>query len=277
MMMKNDKEIKMKNIFWIGILLFSMACSKETDNNSSADKIVVESYLEAGKDIKVKLSRLIPYDGSYSDPNDISIENISIQYHEQEYPLVADIEYPNTYICHDSALHIISQEVYALSIQYKDANLRAETQIPLQAIGLHLSTYNYYIDPNAGMGVPQEPLSITWSKTSQVYYQIAIEYLEETYDPIRESMDETTYDDFRCVSTEPVEGESYDLNTRKQLMFYGRYKLSLYSINQEYVDLYEKIGQNSLNLSEPLTNIENGLGIFTGLNVVTTYFNVLRM
>ncbi|RLD82470.1 MAG: hypothetical protein DRJ10_05030, partial [Bacteroidetes bacterium] len=83
--------------------------------------------------------------------------------------------------------------------------------------------------------------------------------------------------DFRKFSAEPIDGDAYDLNTRRQLVFFGNYRLILYKVNQEYVNLYENISQSTLNLTEPLTNIDNGLGIFTGINSDTLSLQVREL
>jgi len=43
----------------------------------------------------------------------------------------------------------------------------------------------------------------------------------------------------------------------------------LYHLNPEYAALYKFSGNTSLNIREPTTNIENALGIFTGINADT--------
>ncbi|MDA3862202.1 MAG: hypothetical protein PF445_13365 [Melioribacteraceae bacterium] len=50
----------------------------------------------------------------------------------------------------------------------------------------------------------------------------------------------------------------------------------LYRVNKEYVDLYESRDQDSRNLNEPLTNIENGLGVFSAFASDSVYFNAVK-
>jgi hypothetical protein len=52
--------------------------------------------------------------------------------------------------------------------------------------------------------------------------------------------------------------------------------VKVYRVNQEYVDLYENRQQDSRNLTEPLTNIKNGLGIFTAFSYAQAYFYVKK-
>jgi hypothetical protein len=65
---------------------------------------------------------------------------------------------------------------------------------------------------------------------------------------------------------------------RRQLAFYGDYKLTLYRINDEYVNLlYSGTDQSTLSITEPQTNVKNGLGIFTGINLDVIYFKVIKI
>jgi len=52
--------------------------------------------------------------------------------------------------------------------------------------------------------------------------------------------------------------------------------VQVFRVNQEYVDLFENIDQDSRNLNEPPTNIANGLGIFTAFNSDSIFFEVKK-
>ena len=50
----------------------------------------------------------------------------------------------------------------------------------------------------------------------------------------------------------------------RRIEYYGNHLVLLMHVQPEYAALYEENGNSSLNLSPPPTNIDNGLGIFTG-------------
>ena len=56
---------------------------------------------------------------------------------------------------------------------------------------------------------------------------------------------------------------------------YGRHKVTIYKVNEEYALLYETSEQDSRDLNEPYTNINNGLGIFSGFASQEFYFSVI--
>jgi hypothetical protein len=68
--------------------------------------------------------------------------------------------------------------------------------------------------------------------------------------------------------------DSYSINHRI-IIHYGRHQVKLYRINQEYADLYMSRQQDSRDLNEPLTNIQNGLGVFSAFNSEIVYFDAV--
>ena len=57
-------------------------------------------------------------------------------------------------------------------------------------------------------------------------------------------------------------------------MFEGYYDSYLYHINAEYNEILNSSGTSSLNLTNPATNIKNGLGIFTAMSGDSLIFHV---
>ena len=49
-----------------------------------------------------------------------------------------------------------------------------------------------------------------------------------------------------------------------------------FTVNEEYALLYETSTQDSRDLNEPYTNINNGLGIFSGFASQEVYFEVIK-
>ncbi|MBW7995835.1 MAG: DUF4249 family protein [Candidatus Glassbacteria bacterium] len=61
-----------------------------------------------------------------------------------------------------------------------------------------------------------------------------------------------------------------------QLPYYGRYRIKVVVATREYVELYLTRNQDSRDLNEPISNITNGLGIFTATNNVSFDITVER-
>ena len=266
----------------ISVLIITMfsACNKdETLPNVEADVAVVEAFLEPGRELTIALSKMLPFtEDEFTGSLIIDTAEVYINYQGVDYLFTPVSEEPGKYKCPDSNLKVIAGDSYGLHFEYKGSFVNSVTIVPSKPINTNLSTNVYYIDSDAiGPGASQEPLIVSWNNPDNSYHLIVIEYLEPTYDPINENLNEETYDGFRKVSTDPELGSSYNLDTRQHIVFFGSYRIIIYKINEEYVNLYENISQSTLSLGEPLTNIENGLGIFTGINSDTLFLEVKKL
>lgn len=67
------------------------------------------------------------------------------------------------------------------------------------------------------------------------------------------------------------------MDTRRNLTQYGRHQVIVFRVNHEYAALYQSTGSSTLSLTQPPTNIQNGLGIFTGVSSDTLYFEVTKI
>ncbi len=265
-------------IFILAILALLNSCTKENLNTGMDSNIpVVEAYLEPGNAASVKLSKMLPFsENEYPGSLIIDSAEVYIGYNGADYICTPIEDEPGMYISLDSNLIVEAGAEYSLSFEYNDYTVTSTTSVPSKPVNADLSTTIYTVSQSSMMpGLIQEPLTVTWDNPDNAYHIIIVEYMESSYNPIRWNMDPETFDQFRKISTEPVSGDSYNLDTRKHLLFYGSYQIHIYKVNEEYVNLYENISQNSLNLTEPLTNIKNGLGIFTGINSVTLYLEVV--
>ena len=117
-----------------------------------------------------------------------------------------------------------------------------------------------------------EPVDLSWSNPDNQFYYVLVENIEDNPESVFVNL---PFERNFSFITEPTSADAYLLETRT-LDQYGTYRVVLYRVNQEYVDLYEQSGQDSRDLNEPLTNVENGLGVFTAFNSDTVYFEVVK-
>jgi hypothetical protein len=115
---------------------------------------------------------------------------------------------------------------------------------------------------------------VTWSNPDGESYYVTLENIEIDPEPVFEPPD--GFENRRPVRfvSVPVNSEEYRI-TRRSVEFFGTHKVKVYRVNQEYVDLYISRNQDSQDLNEPLTNVINGLGIFTAFNSDSTFIEVV--
>ncbi len=270
-----------KGIYIIALsTLILNACTKAlTTNQADSDIVVVESFLRPGEPISVNLSKMIPFiEEEYTGDKTVDTANVYINHKGKNYLLVSDPNTPGKYLSADSNLKAIIGDSYSLSFIYKGAEVTASTSIPSKPSNAVISSKTLYIETAiAGPGSAGNQTTVSCDNPDNAYHLVVIEYVEPVFAPINENLLEENFENFRKVSTEPVQSTSFDINTRQHLFFFGTYRIVIYKVNTEYVNLYENISQSTLSLSNPLTNIKNGQGIFTGISSDTLWLEVIKL
>ena len=103
---------------------------------------------------------------------------------------------------------------------------------------------------------------------------MVVESITETLDPILPGQVIEALARFRFVS-EPTDG-TYLTFLGGTLVSFGDYLVKVYHINQEYAALYENRNQDSRDLNEPPSNVQNALGVFSAFNSQEAVFYVVR-
>jgi len=265
--------------YMFAAMLLLASCSDYQETEVVTDVAVVESYLVPGENASVKLYQMIPFtDEEYTGPVTIDSAEVYIETDGKEYLLTPVDTVPGYYVCLDTSMVVEADKDYILTFDHNGTEVSAATTVPPKPQDLSLSDIYYYYDPYGSLPGYTDPLEIYWDNTDGAYYQIVVEYLDETYKPISEYLDPNSYDSYRVIASGALSGDTYSLMPRRQLAFYGDYKLTLYRINDEYVNLlYSGTDQSTLSITEPQTNVKNGLGIFTGINLDVIYFKVIKI
>lgn len=268
----------MKTIFW-GFILLSLvfACEEQEVLQTDANKPVVEGYLTPGQPARIRVTRQIPFsaDSTYSLET-IDTLHVSILHNGQSYLLESQ---GNGYYKNDGLLVITEGEIYMLNFMYRGNLVSAETIIPSKPQNLKASENSIVItpfDPDGGFGggIPEfpDPIELTWDNPDQDYHVVVVANIESDPDPINEDQEE----DFRPVfRNEPDQTNTYEVGFQS-FEYYGSHRIVLFHILPEYAALYDNTGTSSQNLSTPSSNIENGLGIFTGMHSDTLYVEVTQ-
>jgi hypothetical protein len=273
------KKVTTTALAFAMIALLVTSCEKEENVEVLDDDIpVVEGYLVPGEDISVQVSTMIPYVvDEASTSTAIGGLQVSItSWNGISYALLESS--PGSYQIADSVLNLGAGKQYTLQFSYNDKLVLAETTIPDQPSNFESATLTMALERmEVGQfpsGPPSsDPVEMTWSNPANDYHIIVTEYIETDFDPVNANLELDDPEEFRKTSTDPITGDAFNIDARS-IQFFGTYRVILYKINQEYASLYEALSQSSQSLSEPLTNVQNGLGIFTGLNSDTLFIEV---
>ncbi len=276
----------MKNLHYFLLLLPCMlfSCLEETTRTPN---FVVEGFIVAGEpvdDIKIKqISPLLSEDVT-SDP--ITNAQVVISRDDSSFPLLYNAT-STRYEYLETDLVIEERETYGLTINIGNREANATTLVPDRPTGLSLSG-NQLVIPTLSFGFQlreeitrlfeEERLSLTWDEVSGQSFFVVIESQVDELDPILPAQipEEATelLSSFRFIS-EPSETGSFEI-IGVALETYGPHVAKVFTVNEEYVELFNSLEQDSRDLNEPPSNVSQALGIFTAFAVDSVAFEVIR-
>jgi len=257
------------------IIAFFYSCEKDILQQSEAqDFIVVEAYLYEGEVVDdIYLASLLLYGSEDTIVQPISDAEIKIIHNNDNYTLVSsdtmgNYHYPGT------DLDIIQGDNYQIKINYYNSITTAETIVPAPPTGINISENIINIDINQQgkeYWINMSEIEINWDESGNDYFYILVENIEN--DPTDIYTGGKAGKGFRKI-THPVQGTSYTFMPLEIIQQFGTHLVRIFRVNKEYADLYESMNQDSRDLNEPLSNITNGLGVFTAFSCDSLYFEV---
>ena len=170
-----------------------------------------------------------------------------------------------------------------LKVKVNQEEITASTIVPAKPPGAEISDNIIYMKQvesffdMRGVEWP-DPVVIIWDNPEQEYFFFMIDNLEEYPEFILPFMEEegSSGRKFKfSMTTKPTQLDFYQIQPRS-LTYFGQYMIKFFRVNKEYARLYETIEQDSRELNEPYTNINNGLGIFTAFACDSLYFEVKK-
>lgn len=252
---------------YLSLLLCTlMSCDTSPSLEDLEPRAVVEAYLLAGDSIRVRLTEEIPF-GSQTDTLADPING-----------LVLVLESGNKTISlingedgiYSSPETIAEGKQYTLRFNYQGKTVSASTTIPAKPKNFSISVAELTIAPfSFGGGFPgtrpsfPDPVRLTWNNEDQSFYLSAFKNTEATPESIFDGQLVFGGRNRPPLFNRPTQLGGAEIETPR-LQYYGTHDIILMHVQPEYAALYETNGTSSLNLTAPATNIENGLGIFTG-------------
>jgi len=274
----------MKYIIITSLLILTFSCTKTTEDITlSNDVPVVSSFISPNSTPLVQISKLILFENDITDTTgDIEGLEVYLSDYEATYQMSPVEGKPGQYHYTDSALQIDEGEDYYLEFLYKDIPVSSQTKVPFKPENYEVSTTLIELDRitegegGGGPGLNSSTLDLYWNNPDNGFYLVRYEYLESTYDPVNENIVIDNPEDVANVTSTPIQDSMYSIR-ETQFRYFGKYHLILYKITDEYAAVYESLNQSTLeDLSEPITNINNGKGIFASFNSDTLLVNVVE-
>ncbi len=275
----------MQNISYIAVLLAVLvlcACEETSISSIDAETPVVSSYLYAGQSLD---SLRVTLSNSYAreDTQLVTLDELDITIKEGDNTF--DLNSFGEGFYRQPELVIEAENSYVLEFEWKGATISASTFVPgkrearlsTSAIEMEKITNNGGFP---GGGFTQiDPIEVSWDNPEGDYYYVLIENLETNPEYVNDflaDLEEDLGQRFRRI-TEPSITDFHSINPRREITQYGTHRVIVFRVSPEYAALYQTSGTSSQSLTEPPSNIDNGLGIFTGVSSDTLYFEVKKI
>ncbi|GEM_PF-141532 len=278
------ESIHQTHILVLSIAVLLVSCEEE---EFGSDSFVVEGFVYAGLPIgNINIKSTVPFDEVSIPGQPIPTAQAQVNYNGQSLPLTFN---PMTFRFdgpQDLIVEPGAQLTLALEVDGQSAI--SSTAIPPYPRELTTSAPKIVI-PEIELGrdlrevltqlFEDARLDIQWDNPAEDFHFLVIELadtanVEPLFNEDIPSNVGDFFENFRLVS-EPSRDSTYTV-IGLSLQNYGSYRAILYRINQEYADLYADQLQDSRNLNEPPTNVQNGLGIFTGISSDTVLFEISK-
>lgn len=273
-------------LYSLFIGLICLSCEEENLNNIAENQFVVEAFLYANEPINdVRIKTTFPLADEEDTSSPINDAEVTLIKGGQTYTLEPAGD-QGFYYYQGSDVKVETGDLFQLEVEHNGITARAETIVPTPTTGLRISEDTIKV-PRLPLSAGRDSIvaairtflegsSVTanWDNPDQELYFMVVETVKDTIDPIFPGPVLDALERFRFVS-EPTDEASLQF-LAGTLVSFGTYAVKVYHINQEYAQLYENRQQDSRDLNEPPSNVENALGVFSAFNSQEVYFEVVR-
>jgi len=277
--------MKLYFILFLCLLIF-WGCT-ENPLLPTESQIVVQAFLyDHGTVSDVYVGRSNSLGSTDSTNQPITTAMVTLQKNGTNYQLVSDASREGYYIYSGTDLAIATGDKYSLQVIADGTTVTAETIVPPKpvAVSISKSVIRFTTETiSTPMGSItrislSDTVDIQWSNPTNELYFVVV----KSVDSNRTSISTDTMRFFPgggvpggISISRPTTENAYRLS-EMQLRYTGMYYAYVYRVNKEYADLYKSREQDSRNMTEPLTNIKNGLGIFSAFASDTVSFTVVK-
>ena len=262
----------------ISVLMLFISCTEDSPFVSESNLVVVQAYLYADEPVRdIRLTSTLPLDADSTNAPPINDAQVILIKEGQRYVLDSSQGDSGYYHYSGNDLSVKSGDEFAIEIEYMDQIISSQTIVPEAPDDLAISgnTINVpsgisFFDLMSGE-YDYLNLELSWQNDDSEMFFVVLDNLETNPDALDLGLPEMPN---RFIS-QPISRDSFPIRL-PMITHYGRHGIKLYRINQEYADLYQSRNQDSRDLNEPLTNIENGLGVFSAFNSDSVFFDVIQ-
>lgn len=257
-------EIKsiLKRILFLAVISTAyLACKKDGGDDSIADRPVVQAYLTNGQMVifKVYKQKGLLDTASYG----AAVTGLTVSFSNGSKSLTLKESSSGVYTSTETDL-IVAGRTCSFSFAYNGTTVSGETLVPANPVSFASSSIEQAVpDPDPDSSTTTfTAVNFTWSNPDKGEYLMVFKNQESSPNRIGSGFGRrNNYEDI-----EEYLGQVSSFKTQRMMFqFSGYYNVYLYHVNAEYNNIVNSSSTSSLNLTNPPTNIKNGLGIFTAM------------
>lgn len=272
--------MKSKTYLFLLIFLALSACEQDTISTYENKTAVVQGYIFAGQPVdSIRVTQSYSY--ASADTTLVTLDDLIIYLSGPEEETALNAVGEGYYQRADYVVQAGNN--YRLEFEFNGETVTAQTYIPekkevsISATSIEMEKIEFNGGFPGGGFTSIDPIELIWDNTEGDYFYVVIDNIEEEPEYINSLFDNPDLPFSRFnFRTEPEVTNFYAIDPRRQLQQFGLHRVIVYRVNPEYTALYETAGSSSLSITEPPSNVENGLGIFTGVSSDTVYFEVVK-
>ncbi len=261
-----------------GTLGLVFSCESESPIEPDYEQVVIQAYLYAGESIRdIKISKTLPMGTEADKQPVINDASVRLLKNNRSYELTPSAGDSGYYHYGGTDLAVEEGDNFTIQVDYFGRQATGSTIVPAPPASVTHSNDTIYIPVRFNpfqfiFDTTRHQIRISWETESDAMYFVKMENIEEDPDSVATRIPPKGLPG-RMVAL-PM-NQNFYIILFEDITHYGRHKVTVYRINQEYVDLYISRHQNSRELNEPLTNIHDGLGVFSAFNSEVFYFRAI--
>ncbi|KIA95494.1 hypothetical protein OC25_06560 [Pedobacter kyungheensis] len=248
-------------LFLLIVTLTYVACKKDEGDSTIAGRPIIEAYLINDKAVSLKVyeQKGLLDTASYG----AAITGLNITFSNGAKTITLNETANGVYTSTATDL-VVPGNSCSFNFNYNGKVISGETTVPAKPVAFASSSSEQGVpnpDPDSS-STAFTAVNFTWNNSNKGYYLMVFRNQDDTPNRIGSGFGRrNAYED-----REEYLGQVSAYKTQRMtFQFSGYYDVYLYHINPEYNNILNSSSNSSLNLTNPPTNIKNGLGIFTAM------------
>ncbi len=272
----------MKNrIITAAFTVCSIFISCNVDNSLDADGqlVVIQAYLYSGEPVQdIKLMSTLPLGSQEAEAPVINDASVTLMKNDQSFTLVPSEGDSGYYHYQGGDLTVDAGDLFKINVEYFGITAMGETEVPFPPENVVISSNSLYVPTDFDFRTfnfdsTRHMIRINWENEPLALHYVTIENIDSDPEPIITGRRFPGGPGF-FISV-PNSSNEYILRFR-DITHYGNHRIRVFHVNSEYSDLYTSRQQDSRDLNEPMSNIVNGLGIFSAFSFGEVQFTAVK-